>query len=158
MPITMLRIDDRLIHGQVVVGWCPNIQPDHLILCNDDVAKNDWDREIYKNAAFDYDTSICTVEETIKLLQSEEMANKKIFIIVDSPRVAAQLLNLGLNIDKINVGGMHYQEGKRKIAPFIYVDDEDIKYFRFLKNHNVELEGKDVPSCKSIDIAKSLDL
>lgn len=158
MATAVLRIDDRLIHGQVVVGWCPHIQPDRLVLCSDEVAQNDWEREIYKDAASDYEISICTVEETIKLFQSEEQENKKIFIVVESPRVAAQLFNLGLNIDKVQVGGMHYQEGKRKIAPFIYVDDEDIRYFRFLKDHGVELEGQDVPGCKPVDIARSLGL
>ncbi|MFQ5824637.1 MAG: PTS system mannose/fructose/N-acetylgalactosamine-transporter subunit IIB [bacterium] len=158
MPIELIRIDDRLIHGQVVIGWCPYIQPDHLVLCNDEVANNEWEREIYKEAASDYQISICSVDETVKLLQSKELKNKKIFIIVDSPGVVVQLLNLGIKIDKVNVGGMHYQAGKRKIAPFIYVDDEDITNFRFLKIHDIELEGRDVPICKSIDIAKSLGL
>jgi mannose/fructose/N-acetylgalactosamine-specific phosphotransferase system component IIB len=158
MPVVLLRIDERLIHGQVVVGWCPHVQPDHLVLCSDEVAKDDWEREIYKDAAFDYKTSICTVEETIKLLRSKKLKNKRVFVIVDSPRVAVRLLRLGLKIDKVNVGGMYCRAGKRKITPFIYVDDEDIEYFRFLKNHNVQLEGKDVPSCKSIDLAKSLGL
>lgn len=158
MSIELIRIDDRLIHGQVVVGWCSYIHPDRLVLCNDEVAKSDWDREIYKEAAAGYKISICSVEETVKLLQNELMNKEKIILIVDSPRVVVQLLNLGLKIDKVNVGGMHYQEGKRKITSFLYVDDEDIKYFHILKNRNIKLEGRDVPNCKAIDIAKCLGL
>ncbi len=156
MSIAMLRIDDRLIHGQVIIGWCPCIQPDHIVLCNDEVARDPWEREIYTDAASGYPISICTVEETVRLLQNEKLRDKKVLLVVDSPRVVVQLIKLGLRIDKVIVGGMHYQTGKRQITPFVYVDDEDIECFHFLKNHCVQLECKEAPGSESIDLAKLL--
>ncbi|MFQ5825232.1 MAG: PTS system mannose/fructose/N-acetylgalactosamine-transporter subunit IIB [bacterium] len=158
MAIELVRIDDRLIHGQVIVGWCPHIKPDRLILCSDEVAKNDWERAIYEDAAADYQISICTVEETAKLLRSEELEQERIFLIVDSPRIVVELLNLSVKISKVNVGGMHYDQGKRQIAPFLFVNDIDLNYFRILKNRNVVIEARDVPSCKSINVTELLGL
>ncbi|MFQ5753468.1 MAG: PTS system mannose/fructose/N-acetylgalactosamine-transporter subunit IIB [bacterium] len=158
MAIVMVRIDDRLIHGQVLVGWCPNINPDHLILCNDQVAQSEWECEIYKDAASEYKTSICTVAETAKILKREESDDEKIFLIVDSPKVIVRLIQLGLNFDKVVIGGMHYYPGKRKITNFIFIDDEDLQDFKMLARHNIILEGKDVPNSKPIDVASILEL
>lgn len=158
MPLEMLRIDDRLIHGQVVIGWCPNIKPDRLILCDDEVAQSEWETEIYKDAGSDYQTSIYTVAETAEALKSNQFKHEKLFLIVSSPEVVVRLMDLGLKINKVVVGGMHHQPGKRKILDFVYIDDEDFECFRVLNERKVFLEAKDVPTCKSFDLAKKLDL
>lgn len=158
MALEMVRIDDRLIHGQVVVGWCPSLKPDRLILCDNEVAQNEWEAEIYKDAGAGYRTSICTVEETVEMLQDEQFMHERVFLIVSSPRVILQLNDLGLKIDKVIVGGMHYEPGKRKVLDFVYIDDQDLECFRDLSKQNVALEAKDVPGCKSFDLTKRLGL
>lgn len=156
MPIVMVRIDDRLIHGQVVVGWCSKLKPDRLVVCDDEVAQSAWLREIYEDAAPDYKTSICTIEETVRLFKSETLRFEKVVLIVPSPNVVARLLERSLKFDKVIVGGMHHQVGKRKIADFIYVDEQDIKHFKTLVDKDIELVGKDVPNCKSINVPRLL--
>lgn len=158
MKIAMIRIDDRLIHGQVVVGWCPEIRPDRLILCDDEVAQSEWDREIYEDAASIYQTTICNVAETVQLIQSEEFIDERVFVIIGSPAVAVQLLNAGVALKKIIVGGMHFQPGKRKVADFIYVDDDDISHLKYLVRNDVAILGQDVPNCKPIDLASKLQI
>ncbi len=158
MPLEMVRIDDRLIHGQVVVGWCPTLKPDRLILCDDEVAQSEWEAEIYKDAGSDYQTSIYTVAEAAEALQNEQFKHEKLFLIVGSPEVIIRLTDLGLKINKVIVGGMHHQPGKRKILDFIYIDDQDLECFRVLNERKVTLEAKDVPTCKSFDLAKRLGL
>ncbi len=158
MPVVMLRIDDRLIHGQVVAGWCPVVQPHHLILCNDEAAGDEWSRQIYQDASPDYRISVCGLEDTIVLLRSKEAQDEKIFLVVEAPKDVVRLLDLGLNIDKVVIGGMHHQPGKRKIESFIYVDDEDCNDFQELVHRNVTLEGRDVPTCKPYDLAELLSL
>jgi len=158
MPVEMLRIDDRFIHGQVVVGWCPHIKPDLLILCDDEIARSDWERKIYQDAGANCETRVCSVRETAQLLQSDQLRNKKLLVVVESPHVVVQLFELGVPITAVNVGGMHYEPGKRKVAPFIYVDDHDLADFQFLHDHRITLTGKDVPSCKPLDVAHLLHL
>ncbi len=158
MALTMVRVDDRLIHGQVVVGWCPFIKPDKLVLCDDEIAKDEWEAEIYKDAAGEYQTCICSVEAAAELLKQAENSKERLFLLVASPHVLVQLLQLGVNFDKVVVGGMHYQSGKRKITNYVYIDDEDLKDFQFLASHKVRIEAKDLPHCKSIDLAKQLGI
>ena len=158
MAIELLRIDDRFIHGQVVVGWCPYLNPDRLILCDDEISRSDWEIEIYREAATDYKTSVCSVEETVRLLENNEVACEKVLLIVESPAVTVKLLNLGVAITKVNVGGMHHQPGKRQVAPFIYINDEDLENFKILAHNHILIQGMDVPNCKPIDLIKLLHL
>jgi mannose/fructose/N-acetylgalactosamine-specific phosphotransferase system component IIB len=158
MPIEMIRIDDRFIHGQVMVGWCPVLKPDRLILCDDRIADDDFGRQIYTEAAGDYKVTISSVAGTTELIKNNVFENEKILILIESPKVATQLLELQLPFDKVNVGGMHHQPGKRLVANYIYVDDEDLKHFRTLVQHNIVLEGRDVPTCRPLDLTKTLGL
>jgi len=158
MAIQMIRIDDRLIHGQVVVGWCPHLRPDRIILCDDEIAHSEWERQVYCDAAAGYQASVCTVQETQELVQRSETAPEKILIIVESPKIAFQLLEFPIGFNKVIVGGMHYAPGKRSIASFIYVDDEDMNYFRMLLQKNIRIEGRDVPTCRPIDVVSRLGL
>ena len=158
MALEMVRIDDRFIHGQVIVGWCPYIKPDRLILCDDEIAQSDWECEIYRDAAEDYKTSIHSIKDTADILLTNEFKNEKVFLIASSPSVIVQLVNCGVKINKIVVGGMHYQNGKRKILNFLYIDDRDLEDFRYLQTKNIVLEARDVPDCRSIDLVKRLGL
>ncbi len=158
MALEMIRIDDRFIHGQVVVGWCPHLKPDRLILCDNEIAESEWECELYQDASQDYATSICTIEKTIELLNDQACKREKLFLIVSSPHVLVELVRRGASFDRVVVGGMHYETGKRKIANYIYINDADLEDFRFLVEHNIQLEGKDLPACKPINIGIVLGL
>ena len=158
MSIDMVRIDDRLIHGQVVAGWCPVINPDSLILCDDDVAASEWESQLYKDAAFEYETLVFSVNQTVELLHGKSLESKKVFVVVNSPKTVVRLLDGGLPIARVVVGGMHFQPGKREIADFIFIDDDDLSQFRILRNRGVTIEAKNVPTCKAIDILSLLGL
>ena len=158
MAMEMVRIDDRFIHGQVMVGWCPTIEPDRLILCDDEVAQSSLDREIYEDAAMEYKVTILTVADTARYIKDKSFKDEKVFLIVNSPQAVVKLIDLGADIKKVIVGGMHYEDGKRRVNDFIYINDEDLKNFRVLLDRRVSFYGQDVPTCKEFDVAKALGL
>jgi len=154
-----VRIDDRLIHRQVVVGWREVLQPQHIILCSDDVARSDWQRTIYQSAVpEDILASVMTVMETINFLKCDQKSAERVLLLVDNPRSIVQLVDAGVDIQHVNVGGMHFKPGKNQIAPFIFVDQRDIDSFTILVQKGIELEGRDVPNRLPIDIAEKLNL
>ncbi|HNR66525.1 MAG TPA: PTS sugar transporter subunit IIB [bacterium] len=159
MPLVQVRIDDRLIHGQVVVGWRNVLKPERILLCSDEVANSEWQRTIYMSAVTnDIEASVLTLQQTIGYLKPETLKNERILLLVDSPRTIVDLVNAGLAITEVNVGGMHFRPGKNQIAPFIFVDDGDIKNFQQLHDRGITLEGRDVPTRPSVDLAKVLKL
>lgn len=159
MPLVQVRIDDRLIHGQVVVGWRNELQPQRIILCSDEVANSDWQRTIYMSAVpEDIHASVLTLQETINALNEKKYDNERVLLLVDTPESIVNLVNAGVDIKEVNVGGMHFRPGKNQIAPFIFVDERDIRNFRLLHQKGIKLEGRDVPTRPSIDIAQELNL
>lgn len=158
MPLVQVRIDDRLIHGQVVVGWRDVLKPQRIVLCSDEVANSDWQRKIYLSAVpLEIHASVLNLEETIRVMQNNEFNTERVLLLVDSPRTIVQLVEAGVTIKEVNVGGMHFKPGKNQITPFIFVDQSDIENFRILFNKKIALEGRDVPTRPPIDIASSLE-
>ncbi len=160
MPLVLVRIDDRLIHGQVVVGWGLQLKPDRIVLCNDAIAESPWEREIYlgteASAPYPLKVSVLTRKETVQLVQDDEVQRERIILLVETPQDVLELAQSGLTIDKINVGGMHYKPGKRRLAPYIFVDEEDIACFKAISAMKIELEGREVPGSKSINIMQAI--
>jgi mannose/fructose/sorbose-specific phosphotransferase system IIB component len=157
MPLVQVRIDDRLIHGQVVVGWRNTLKPGRIVLCSDEVATSDWQRTIYMSAVpEDLIASVLTIKETIETIHSSRHDDERILLLVDSPKSIVRLVEAGVNIQEVNVGGMHFKPGKNQIAPFIFVDEDDINNFRKLYDKGIKLDGRDVPTRQSVDIAKEL--
>ena len=161
MSLVLVRIDDRLIHGQVVVGWGVQLNPDRIILCSDTIARSSWEKEIYLGAEvtapYQLKVSVFTIDETIQFLDNKKNQNERVILLVETPQEILELAKNRLSFGKVNVGGMHYKQGKRRIAPYIFVDNTDIALFKEISKMHVVLEGQEVPTGKKIDIIKAIE-
>jgi len=153
--ILLTRIDDRLIHGQVTVGWGEVLKPDRIILANDEVASNEWEQELYR-AAVPPEMEVCvtSVEDAAAILSEEEHNGKRTILLVDSPQDILRLLHSGAYIGKVNVGGLHFREGTRALLPFVYVDEDDLNALSILCQQGICVECQDVPTCHKIAMEK----
>jgi len=158
MPLVLVRIDDRLVHGQVVLGWGILLQPDRIILCSDVIANSPWEKEIYlgaeATAPYPLSVSVLGIEETILFLNNPDNQHEKIILLVETPQELLALVKKGLKIEKVNIGGMHYKQGKRRLTHYIFVDEQDISCFMEMQKMQIQLEGRDVPSGKKVDLSK----
>lgn len=150
--IVLARIDDRLIHGQVVATWASYLGINLIIVVDDEVAQ-DRTQQILLDLAVPSGilTKYFTTEEVIKKINQLD-PNYKIFIIVRNVNVIVKLVENGVPIKKVNVGNMHFKEGKKQISPAVFVDDNDIEVFKKLNELGVKCEIKRVPSERGIDI------
>ncbi len=132
--IAFLRIDDRLVHGQVIVGWLPEIKPDNLVVVNDTVADDEMRQDLMSlSVPPDIDLDFYSVEDI-----SDEEVNENSFILVSSPKDAWECLQKDIKPLRFNVGGMHSKDGKEEIFEALHVDDEDRKYFDLIIKSGVE--------------------
>ena len=154
MPFVLVRIDDRLIHGQVVMGWGHALSPDRIILYHGEIARNPWERKLCECSYADSGVRVCvcSLEQSLQYFQSEEFAREKTILLVESPKDLLHLLACGIQISAVNVGGMHFREGKVKLNSYIYVDAEDIEFFRRISERGIKIEGQDVPTAKKVDV------
>jgi len=157
MSLVLIRIDDRLIHGQVTVGWGSFLNPDRILLVSDEIAENEWEKELYQSCVpFNIAVSILSTDETIKVLTEKTFENERVIILVESPSVIVELVKRGASLHQVNIGGMHYRENKKKILPYVYVDEQDIQNFYFLEEHNIELICQDLPQAKKENLSELL--
>ncbi|MFH1008453.1 MAG: PTS sugar transporter subunit IIB [Candidatus Latescibacterota bacterium] len=155
--VLLTRIDDRLIHGQVTVGWGMTLKPDRIILANDEVAGNEWEQELYR-AAVSPEIEVCvtSIADATAILSEEEHSENRTILLVDSPQDVLRLLHNGVHIAHLNVGGLHFREGTRQLLPFVYVDDDDLDALSSLCERGVSVECQDVPMCRKIGMEKLL--
>ncbi|HHM01401.1 MAG TPA: PTS mannose/fructose/sorbose transporter subunit IIB [Caldithrix abyssi] len=153
MKIQLYRIDDRLIHGQVVIGWVSVLHSDKIILCDDEVEANDWEKELYLSCVPDgLKTLILDEKHAAELLNNSGGDDSKAIFLVKGPEVIEHLLDKGVSFHTVNVGGIHYKEGRRNFLPYLYLSDEEIASFHRCMKKGVRFECLDVPTGHKVDI------
>lgn len=149
--IVLLRIDDRLIHAQVVIGWGSVLHPDRIVAADDVIASTEWEKNLYLTAApADIKVSILSLEETMTRINGGVFDKERIILLVRAPQSILRLIELGLTVDEVNVGGLHYSEGKRQYLDFVYLDEEERQAFRELVKRGVTLEARALPDHKPV--------
>ena len=153
MALILVRIDDRLIHGQITVGWAQALRPDRILLANDAVAQNPTQKRLYEAVVPpEMGVSILTIDETMQSVENGTFNVEKTFLIVESPKDVLALQERGLGIRCVNVGGLHFSEGKRRLLPYVFVNEQDIDNLKELMAEGIEVECRDVPSAKRVNM------
>ncbi|WP_025641003.1 PTS galactosamine transporter subunit IIB [Schnuerera ultunensis] len=153
MPnILATRIDNRLIHGQVGVTWVNHIGANLILVADDVVANDNIQQSLMDMAAPNtVDTRYFTIQETIDKIHFAA-DDQLIFLVVRTPQNVLKLVEGGVPIKKVNIGNMHFSEGKKQITSTVSIDEDDAKTLRKLHELGVELEIRRVPDERSKDI------
>jgi mannose/fructose/N-acetylgalactosamine-specific phosphotransferase system component IIB len=143
------RVDDRLIHGQVVIAWGHLYHPRRIWVVDDAAAANAWERDLLASAAPGIEVRVLTVADAAVDYDAESGAQGGTFLLVRDLRTALALVEAGAHVATFNLGGLHYAPGKEKINEYIYLDAEDRRAARALLGHGVALEVQDVPASRA---------
>ena len=133
MSLLLVRVDDRLLHGQVTQGWGSVLKPDRFVVANDAVAASEWEREMYEASAPEGMTvSVVSIPETSERIGEWIAAGEDVLLLVENPADALALFQTGLHFDVLNMGGLHHRDGRRRILPYVFLNargDERVKRF-----------------------------
>ena len=156
---SLLRIDSRLIHGQVATSWAKAVKCEAIFAVNDDVANDALRRDLLLQIAPEHlKAYVIPVEKAIKVYHNPKYAGKNILWLVTNPTDILRLIEGGVKVDKVNVGGMTYREGDKLISQAIAVNPTDVAAFKQLLDKGVELSLQQVASSpKSMLTHKELD-
>jgi len=153
--ITIARIDERLIHGQVAHAWTVAYKTDVIMVIDDEISQDKFQTSLLHMACpTGVKCLICDESKAPELLNKYD--NHKIFIVVKHPKTLLNLVRSGTKMNSINVGGLYFSEGRRKIAKTIYLDDEMISIFNELHQLGVKLETRTTPTDPEIDLMQIL--
>ncbi|MBI5744370.1 MAG: PTS sugar transporter subunit IIB [Elusimicrobia bacterium] len=152
--IILYRVDDRLVHGQVVEGWVPHLRAEELAVVSDEIAGDEMRRAIMRFATPEgVDLKILTVAEAGAYLPEAEKSARKVLLLLPGLTEAVQLSGKGLRIPSLNIGGMHYSAGKNfSIGKAIFLSQEDCTALKALSAAGIAIEGRGVPSDAPVDL------
>jgi mannose/fructose/N-acetylgalactosamine-specific phosphotransferase system component IIB len=150
----LVRVDDRLIHGQVVIAWGARLAPQRIWVVDDASAANAWERDLLATGAPGVDVRVVTVIDAAAGFAAEAGAAGGAFLIVRDLRTAWALREAGAHFPVLNLGGLHYAPGKTKVNEYVYLDDDDRGFARCLLAAGVRLEVQDVPATRVMTLTE----
>ena len=116
MPIKMLRIDDRLIHGQIVTAWAKNIQAEKIWIVDDGVAKDEFIKGVMKMVApSDRELLISGLDEMPSIAKKLDEESGNVFILVKYQYVAEEIFKYGIKLQELNIGGIGASPDRKKL-------------------------------------------
>ncbi len=155
--IVLTRIDDRLIHGQVMTAWLNYTGANRIVIVDDIVAKDEFIISILKMAVpAGIKVNIYDITKAVTKFQEEKETNDKIIILVKTPQTIYSLLEKGLEIKNLNVGGMGAQPGRKKLYRNISASDEEKEIFKKLIAKGIETTIRIIPDNKEVKVDKLL--
>ena len=152
MTVHLIRVDERLIHGQVVIGWGSHLVPDRYVVVDDQVAASDWEQELYALGLPDGVTAEFESVEDARaaLIEWQESTSRIVILLrdIDTLRRMAEGNDLiGL---PVNLGGIHYGPGRAQVLSYLYLDDEDRQRLMALRAQGIKISARDLPGSKEV--------
>lgn len=157
LGIKHIRVDDRLIHGQVATMWTNNLGVNRIMVINDEVANNPTQKSVLRMAApANVATSIITRETAIKNIKSDKYKGQNVLILVKSPLDLERLIEEGLDIRSFNLGNVSSKSNSRVIRPSVSLTEEEISSVRRMLDTGVEITAQMTPRDKIVLIGDYL--
>lgn len=145
--IVKIRIDDRLLHGQVAYSWKSALSYDAIVIASDSAANDDIRKMAIKLCCPDgVKLAIRSISDAATLLKNPKLSSMKVFVICPNPESVHDLLQLIEERPVVNLGGMQMEPNKVLFSPAVYVNKEDIEYLDKLVASGISVEVQEVPS------------
>lgn len=159
MGIRLVRIDERLLHGQVVVGWGERLGLDYYVVVDEEVAESEWEQELLSSSVPDgaqvYFVSSGSEAERLRTLFEREGDGA---LLTRGTRPMRRLAEGGWLTGKtVNVGGVHASEGRRRATDYVYLSPRELEDLRAIARCGSEVEARDLPDSRSVSLEKLED-
>lgn len=147
MSIVLVRIDSRLVHGQVLEAWVPHVQADCIVVANNEVAGNAFQRMVMQAAVpSSIRLIIGSLSEIVTILNSAELLKKRVLLLLANSEDALQVRRLGVAYTRLNLGNMHAGTGKNRYSCTIALDRQDIENLKQVEAQGVRISSQCVPA------------
>jgi mannose/fructose/N-acetylgalactosamine-specific phosphotransferase system component IIB len=162
VPLELYRIDDRLIHGQVVVGWGRPLDIGFIVLVDDEVAASEWEQELYRmGVPPEMDVFFLAVDDAVTSLAGYASDRRRGILLTGDIDTMARLVegvrqNGGPPIGAVNVGGVHHRVGRAQRLRYVFLTPDEESALRALAGRGVAVSAQDVPSARAVPLDELL--
>jgi mannose/fructose/N-acetylgalactosamine-specific phosphotransferase system component IIB len=148
MPIVLARVDDRLMHGQVVIGWGRPLGVQLVVLVDEGVAASPWEQDLYRMAVPPgIELRSATVAEAAAHLAEWQAGPIRTMLLTGDVDTMAALHRADpAVVHRINLGGIHHRPGRRERLPYVYLTDEELRTLEALQASGADVTAQDLPT------------
>lgn len=156
MSLALVRLDDRLIHGQVVVGWGQPLNVEFIILVDDEVRDSAWEQDLYRmGVPSSIEVVFASIEEARRRIPDWE-TDPRVGILLAGDIDTMAALVAGGTVPRVNIGGIHHRAGRSERLRYVYLTDEEAAKLRQLASDGIVVTAQDVPTARAVPIGEFL--
>lgn len=153
MALALVRIDDRLVHGQVVEGWLPALGAKRVIVVSDEAAADPLQTALMELALPEsVALEVRPRDSAAQAVRRAAAAPEPALVLAPGPAEILRLLEDGIELKSVNVGGLHYAAGRMQLGKAIFLEEDDLRALEAIAARGVRLEGRGVPSDAPSDV------
>lgn len=156
MSLALVRLDDRLIHGQVVVGWGQPLNVTFIVLVDDEVRHSAWEQDLYRmGVPANIEVIFASITEAERGLPEWETDPRVGFLLAGDIDTMAALVATG-RIRQVNIGGIHHRAGRTERLRYVYLTDDEARKLRAMAASGVQVTAQDVPTARAVPMGEFL--
>ncbi|HEU0055118.1 MAG TPA: PTS sugar transporter subunit IIB [Longimicrobium sp.] len=154
MPIVLFRVDERLIHGQVVVGWGGPLHVERVVVVDDELAASPWEQELYTlGVPPEMEARFLAVADARSAIAAWRAEGPRTLVLVRDVATAARLAEGGaLAGEEVNLGGIHHAEGRRPVLPYLHLRDDEREQLRAIAATGARVSARDLPASRAVPL------
>lgn len=157
MTVQLYRVDDRLIHGQVVVGWGQPLEIKFIVLVDDTVAASEWEQELYRmGVPPEMDVYFHSADDAVTALAAYRADRRPGILLTGDIATMATLVDRA-SVTHVNIGGIHSRPGRVQRMRYVFLSPDEEQQLRALEARGVTITAQDVPGAKPIPLDDMLD-
>ncbi|HMA22597.1 MAG: PTS system mannose/fructose/N-acetylgalactosamine-transporter subunit IIB [Gemmatimonas sp.] len=152
MTLLLYRIDDRLLHGQVVVGWGQPLDIDFIVLVDDTVAASDWEQELYRmGVPPEMQVYFLSADDAIAAIPEYRADSRRGLLLTGDIATMRRIVD-GAGIDAVNIGGIHSGVGRVQKMRYVFLSPDEERQLRELSGRGAKVTAQDVPGARPVPL------
>ena len=160
MTLVLFRIDERLLHGQVIVGWGMRLGIDYYVVVDDDLATSDWEQDIYSAGLADRTAvDFVSVAETVRRFRELDSREGRGALLTRGTEVMRALAEAGLLTDRrVNLGGLHGTGSRRRVLTYVHLNPAEEEDLKVIHRASTGVTARDLPTGREVGLEDLVDV
>jgi PTS system mannose-specific IIB component/fructoselysine and glucoselysine-specific PTS system IIB component len=153
LPIVLIRIDERLIHGQVVIGWATQLRPDRYAVVDDQLAESGWEQDLYRLGAGGVEVLFASCSEARSRVAEWRIAPERTILLTRDVATMRRLAEGGtLGGEALVVGGVHHAPGRAEALRYVHLNEEEMGDLEAIAAAGVHVSARDLPDAPQVGL------
>jgi PTS system mannose-specific IIB component/fructoselysine and glucoselysine-specific PTS system IIB component len=153
LPIVLYRVDERLIHGQVVIGWGNQLRPGRYVIVDDELAGSEWEQDLYRLGAAGTAVVFASTEQARDALPEWRQDTTKTILLTRDIHTMRRLAEGGLlDGEPVNLGGLRHGPGRVEVLTYLHLSDADREELEALADEGVRVSARDLPDSQKVTL------